>query len=167
MAKLKSSNRASRYISWIIASVAAVLLVAVAGAYFFISSQPIIKSSEIKDVSFPVYSPTKEPKGYELDRSATQLSKDTFSYTFASDSDYDDDIVVTLQPVPSGFDMTKLIGSGTVTTRSTDLGILYDLSTPSKTQYLLKTEKTLIFFTSQDDVSVEEVTSLVDSLVKL
>ena len=165
MAKFKSSSRASRYIRWIV-GVAIVLLVAVAGAYFFISRQPIIKPSEIKDVSFPIYSPTKEPKGYELDRSATQLSKDTFSYTFVSDSD-DDDIVVTLQPVPSGFDMTKLIGSGTVTTRSTDLGILYDLSTPSKTQYLLKTEKTLIFFTSQDDVSVEEVTSLVDSLVKL
>jgi hypothetical protein len=143
-----------------------VLLVAIAGAYFFISRQPIIKPSEIKDVSFPIYSPTKEPKGYELDRSATQLSKDTFSYTFVSDSD-DDDIVVTLQPVPSGFDMTKLVGSGTVTTRSTDLGILYDLSTPSKTQYLLKTEETLIFFTSQDDVSVEQVASLVDSLVKL
>ena len=69
--------------------------------------------------------------------------------------------------MPSGFDMTKLIGSGTVTTRGTDLGILYDLSTPSKTQYLLKTEETLIFFTSQDDVSVEQVASLVDSLVKL
>ena len=165
MAKLKSSNRASKYIRWIVGA-AIVLLVAVAGAYFFISRQPIIKQSEIKDVSFPIYSPTKEPKGYELDRSATQLSKDTFSYTFVSDSD-DDDIVVTLQPVPSGFDMTKLVGSGTVTTRSTDLGILYDLSTPSKTQYLLKTEETLIFFTSQDDVSVEEVTSLVDSLVKL
>ena len=165
MAKFKSSSRASRYIRWIV-GVAIVLLVAVAGAYFFISRQPIIKPSEIKDVSFPIYSPTKEPKGYELDRSATQLSKDTFSYTFVSDSD-DDDIVVTLQPVPSGFDMTKLVGSGTVTTRSTDLGILYDLSTPSKTQYLLKTEETLIFFTSQDDVSVEEVTSLVDSLVKL
>ena len=165
MAKFKSSSRASRYIRWIV-GVAIVLLVAIAGAYFFISRQPIIKQSEIKDVSFPIYSPTKEPKGYELDRSATQLSKDTFSYTFASDSDYDD-IVVTLQPVPSGFDMTKLIGSGTVTTRGTDLGILYDLSTPSKTQYLLKTEETLIFFTSQDDISVEEVTSLVDSLVKL
>ena len=165
MAKLKSSSRASRYIRWIV-GVAIVLLVAIAGAYFFISRQPIIKPSEIKDVSFPIYSPTKEPKGYELDRSATQLSKDTFSYTFVSDSD-DDDIVVTLQPVPSGFDMTKLVGSGTVTTRSTDLGILYDLSTPSKTQYLLKTEETLIFFTSQDDVSVEEVASLVDSLVKL
>lgn len=165
MAKFKSSSRASRYIRWIV-GVAIVLLVAIAGAYFFISRQPIIKQSEIKDVSFPIYSPTKEPKGYELDRSATQLSKDTFSYTFVSDSD-DDDIVVTLQPVPSGFDMTKLVGSGTVTTRSTDLGILYDLSTPSKTQYLLKTEETLIFFTSQDDVSVEEVTSLVDSLVKL
>ena len=165
MAKLKSSNRASRYIRWIV-GVAIVLLVAIAGAYFFISRQPIIKQSEIKDVSFPIYSPTKEPKGYELDRSATQLSKDTFSYTFVSDSD-DDDIVVTLQPVPSGFDMTKLVGSGTVTTRSTDLGILYDLSTPSKTQYLLKTEETLIFFTSQDDVSVEQVASLVDSLVKL
>lgn len=165
MAKFKSSSRASRYIRWIV-GVAIVLLVAIAGAYFFISRQPIIKPSEIKDVSFPIYSPTKEPKGYELDRSATQLSKDTFSYTFVSDSD-DDDIVVTLQPVPSGFDMTKLVGSGTVTTRSTDLGILYDLSTPSKTQYLLKTEETLIFFTSQDDVSVEEVTSLVDSLVKL
>ena len=165
MAKLKSSSRASRYIRWIVGA-AIVLLVAVAGAYFFISRQPIIKPREIKDVSFPIYSPTKEPKGYELDRSATQLSKDTFSYTFVSDSD-DDDIVVTLQPVPSGFDMTKLVGSGTVTTRSTDLGILYDLSTPSKTQYLLKTEETLIFFTSQDDVSVEEVTSLVDSLVKL
>ncbi len=165
MAKFKSSSRASRYIRWIV-GVAIVLLVAIAGAYFFISRQPIIKQSEIKDVSFPIYSPTKEPKGYELDRSATQLSKDTFSYTFVSDSD-DDDIVVTLQPVPSGFDMTKLVGSGTVTTRSTDLGILYDLSTPSKTQYLLKTEETLIFFTSQDDVSVEEVASLVDSLVKL
>ena len=165
MAKLKSSSRASRYIRWIV-GVAIVLLVAIAGAYFFISRQPIIKPSEIKGVSFPIYSPTKEPKGYELDRSATQLSKDTFSYTFVSDSD-DDDIVVTLQPVPSGFDMTKLVGSGTVTTRSTDLGILYDLSTPSKTQYLLKTEETLIFFTSQDDVSVEEVASLVDSLVKL
>ena len=165
MAKFNSSSRASRYIRWIV-GVAIVLLVAIAGAYFFISRQPIIKQSEIKDVSFPIYSPTKEPKGYELDRSATQLSKDTFSYTFVSDSD-DDDIVVTLQPVPSGFDMTKLVGSGTVTTRSTDLGILYDLSTPSKTQYLLKTEETLIFFTSQDDVSVEEVTSLVDSLVKL
>ena len=165
MAKFKSSSRASRYIRWIV-GVAIVLLVAIAGAYFFISRQPIIKPSEIKDVSFPIYSPTKEPKGYELDRSATQLSKDTFSYTFVSDSD-DDDIVVTLQPVPSGFDMTKLVGSGTVTTRSTDLGILYDLSTPSKTQYLLKTEETLIFFTSQDDISVEEVTSLVDSLVKL
>ena len=165
MAKFKSSSRASRYIRWIV-GVAIVLLVAIAGAYFFISRQPIIKQSEIKDVSFPIYSPTKEPKGYELDRSATQLSKDTFSYTFVSDSD-DDDIVVTLQPVPSGFDMTKLIGSGTVTTRGTDLGILYDLSTPSKTQYLLKTEETLIFFTSQDDVGVEQVTSLVDSLVKL
>ena len=165
MAKLKSSSRASRYIRLIVGA-AIVLLVAVAGAYFFISRQPIIKPSEIKDVSFPIYSPTKEPKGYELDRSATQLSKDTFSYTFVSDSD-DDDIVVTLQPVPSGFDMTKLVGSGTVTTRSTDLGILYDLSTPSKTQYLLKTEETLIFFTSQDDISVEEVTSLVDSLVEL
>ena len=165
MAKFKSSSRAPRYIRWIV-GVAIVLLVAIAGAYFFISRQPIIKQSEIKDVSFPIYSPTKEPKGYELDRSATQLSKDTFSYTFVSDSD-DDDIVVTLQPVPSGFDMTKLIGSGTVTTRSTDLGTLYDLSTPGKTQYLLKTEKTLIFFTSQDDVSVEEVTSIVDSLVKL
>ena len=165
MAKFKSSSRASRYIRWIV-GVAIVLLVAIAGAYFFISRQPIIKQSEIKDVSFPIYSPTKEPKGYELDRSATQLSKDTFSYTFVSDSD-DDDIVVTLQPVPSGFDMTKLIGSGTVTTRGTDLGILYDLSTPSKTQYLLKTEETLIFFTSQDDVSVEQVASLVDSLVKL
>ena len=165
MAKFNSSSRASRYIRWIV-GVAIVLLVAIAGAYFFISRQPIIKQSEIKDVSFPIYSPTKEPKGYELDRSATQLSKDTFSYTFVSDSD-DDDIVVTLQPVPSGFDMTKLVGSGTVTTRSTDLGILYDLSTPSKTQYLLKTEETLIFFTSQDDVSVEEVASLVDSLVKL
>ena len=165
MAKFKSSSRASRYIRWIV-GVAIVLLVAIAGAYFFISRQPIIKQSEIKDVSFPIYSPTKEPKGYELDRSATQLSKDTFSYTFVSDSD-DDDIVVTLQPVPSGFDMTKLVGSGTVTTRSTDLGILYDLSTPSKTQYLLKTEETLIFFTSQDDVSVEQVASLVDSLVKL
>ena len=165
MAKFKSFSRASVYIRWIV-GVAIVLLVAIAGAYFFISRQPIIKQSEIKDVSFPIYSPTKEPKGYELDRSATQLSKDTFSYTFVSDSD-DDDIVVTLQPVPSGFDMTKLVGSGTVTTRSTDLGILYDLSTPSKTQYLLKTEETLIFFTSQDDVSVEEVASLVDSLVKL
>ena len=165
MAKFKSSSRASIYIRWIV-GVAIVLLVVIVGAYFFISRQPIIKPSEIKDVSFPIYSPTKEPKGYELDRSATQLSKDTFSYTFVSDSD-DDDIVVTLQPVPSGFDMTKLVGSGTVTTRGTDLGILYDLSTPSKTQYLLKTEETLIFFTSQDDISVEEVASLVDSLVRL
>ena len=70
MAKFKSSSRASRYIRWIV-GVAIVLLVAIAGAYFFISRQPIIKQSEIKDVSFPIYSPTKEPKGYELDRSAT------------------------------------------------------------------------------------------------
>jgi hypothetical protein len=73
---------------------------------------------------------------------------------------------VTVQPQPEGFDMAKLVGSGTVNSSTTPSGTLYDLSTSSGSQYLLNTGDALVFFTSPGSIDKPTIDALAQSLSK-
>ena len=164
MFKLSKSNskRIQKLILFVLVAIAAT-----AGLLFVaLNNRPLIRTSDMQDATFPIYAPTREPDGYKLDQSATKIGPETFSFTF-TDRGGQDDIVVTMQPVPGNFDMAKLIGGGSVTSTTTDLGVLYDLSTSDKAQYLLKTDKTLIFITSASSINIEAIKTLVAGLSRV
>lgn len=142
--------------------------VAAVAVYMVLDSQPIISKQATEGATFPVYVPTKTPAGYVVEPVKTSLTSDMLTYTFVPDSNKDasNEIVVTVQPLPKDFNMTKLIGSGSVTTTTTNNGTLYDLSTSKKSQYLLNTGDALIFFTSAGSIDTLTINSLVADLVK-
>ena len=142
------------------------IIIVVGGAGYLIwNGRSLIDSQITEEASFAVYTPKQAPSGYVLDKNKTKLSKDTLTYVLVNKSN-DKDIIVTVQPIPKNFDMKKLIGSGTVTTTSTPNGALYDLSASGKSQYLLNTGDSLIFFTSTHSIDAAAINTLATDMVK-
>lgn len=150
--------------TWFKYALVAVLVVVGVSIYMTSRSQ-LLDHKLIKEASFPVYTPKQAPSGYSIDQDKTKLTDKALNYTFASDMDKPN-IVVTVQPQPEGFDMTKLVGSGTVNSSTTPNGTLYDLSTSGGSQYLLSAGDALVFFTSPGDIDKSTINFLAQSLSK-
>lgn len=152
------------WIFWVIICVI-VASVSIFGYRKFQASKPMISSQETEKVAFPVYTPRKLDSGYVIDTNKIRASGQSFAYDIRNKNN-DSQITVTVQPVPSGFDMTKMTGNGTVSSTSTKNGALYNLSAGGKNQYLLNTGDALVFFTSQGEISTATINKLADELVK-
>lgn len=149
---------------WIAVSL---LVVAVGGASatIFLHQSPVIDRQITKEATFPVYAPKTLPTDYLVDKTATKLGNGALTYTLAGKNS-DATIVVTVQPLPKNFNMTKLIGNGSMSATTTKNGTLYDLSVMGNGQYLLNTGDALVFFRSNKSIDTEVINALAASLVK-
>lgn len=146
----------------------AALVVTVLGAgvfYIFWNNRSVVDKSVVDQATFTVYTPKSAPSGFSIDSAKTELSGELLTYSFSSEKQ-DKSISVTVQPLPPNFDMQQLIGSGTVTSTSTNNGILYDLSAGGVSKFLLNTGDALIFFTAPGRIDTATVNSLASSLVR-
>lgn len=143
------------------------LLTSIAGVavYYQNSNQPIIDKTVVSKAKFTVYSPSKPPEGYTLAKESVRLDDQTLSYKFVG-NDQNRVITVTVQPLPSNFDMARLIGGGSVPSSVTQNGTLYNLSTKSNSQYLLNTGDSLVFFTSTTPIDSATISHLANSLTR-
>ena len=150
-----------------IIGLAAIGFVAGVGLFsYFLWSSPVIDRSLVKDAEFSVYAPRKAPDGYVLQEDLTRYSSNTLTYGFLSPED-GGKIVVTVQPLPNGFDMTQMTEGGSIDRTNTPQGTLYNLSAGGASKYLLNTGDSLIFLTSDSSISTASINSLVEDLVKL
>ncbi len=149
---------------WIVGAGVGVLVLVVV-VYLVVNNQPVLDKHLATKADFPVYAPKVVPSGYNLDATKTQLSDQSLTYTFTSTAAAKD-IVVTVQPLPKNFDMSKLVGSGSVNSTTTDNGVLYNLSAAGNSQYLLNTGDALIFFTSTGTIDTATINSLVSDLAR-
>lgn len=139
------------------------LLLALAVVAYRWANRPLISHEIVQQATFPVYVPREVPDGYALEGDKTKLDGNMLTYTFAKEAD-GRQIVVTVQPVPEGFDMQKLIGSGSINSISTTVGVLYDLSVGSGSKYLVNTGEVLVFLTSTVRIDTPTATTIVNSL---
>lgn len=158
------TNKKTRRIT--LAVLAGVILL-LGGIWYWYNSQSIIDRQIVNQANFTVYAPKSVPSGYSLQDDKTKVSRSMLTYSFASQSVEDDVIIVTVQPKPASFDMQQLVGSGTVNTTSTPLGLMYNLSVSGHSQYLVDTGSSLIFLTSSTEIDAVTVNKLVNDLVKL
>ena len=143
-----------------------VIVIAIAVGGYIWWSTPVIDKALVADASFSVYAPRKAPSGYVIQESRTRLSSDTLTYAFR-DAQANRDIVVTVQPLPSGFDMTQMTEGGSIDRITTSSGVLYNLSAGGASKYLLSTGDSLIFLTSSTAIDTATISSIADDLVKL
>ncbi len=152
----------NRLLKWGLIGLFVVIAIGFAG-YLFWTSQPIVEKRIIDKADFPVYLPNKLPEGLTLQRDQTQASKDMLSFVLYS-SKTDQDIAVTVQPRPEGFNMQQMIGSGSVKSRAISVGIFYDLSANGSNKYLVDTGESLIFITTSEVIDEATIGRLADSL---
>ncbi len=135
------------------------------GAIFFFHRPPVIDRDIVKEAAFPVYTPKTLPTDYLVDESETKLGNGALTYTLVNKNN-NATIAVTVQPLPKNFNMTKLIGNGSVSATTTKNGTLYDLSVMGNGQYLLNTGDALVFFRSSKSIDTEVINTLAANLVK-
>lgn len=141
------------------------LVLLAAAIWYWYDKQPIIDRDTISSADFTVYVPSKAPAGYTLREEQTSLSNGILTYGFQDESS-DSDIIVTVQTKPSGFDMSQLSKDGSITSSSTSVGQLYNLSVGNSSQYLLDTGDSLLYITSPNNIDTSTVNSLANSLSK-
>lgn len=158
----RSFSRRARW--WLAVSAVAVVLVVI-GAIYLAISQPLIDRKVVADAGFAVYVPSKLPSGYHVDRSATVLGGNTLTYVLNA-ADSGKSITLTVQPMPRGFDISKMVDKVSIQSTATTSGIMYNLSSGESTQYLLDAGDTLVFITSPTKIDTATIGALVNSLVK-
>lgn len=129
------------------------------------SRHTVIDRAITKEATFPVYVPKRLPTAYDVKPSETKLGNGALTYTLAA-HDTQAEIVITVQPLPENFNMTKLIGNGSISATTTKNGTLYDLSVAGNGQYLLNTGDALVFFRSSKEIDAETIHSLAENLTK-
>lgn len=159
----KRSDRIKKPVYSIVVLLVLTLSISASVVVYWWLNRPLIDKSIVKDATFPVYIPKEAPEGYKLDSGQTKLDSDMLVYEFVS-QDHGGRVVVTVQPMPTSFDMQKLIGSGSVSSTSTELGALYDLSVSSNSKFLLDTGDTLVFLTSDRRIETSTITAIANNL---
>lgn len=161
----KKTGRQKRKIWGVIIGVAVIVLGLSVGAVKFFHHPTLIDSTIVREAAFPVYTPTTIPHGYLVDKTETKLGNGALTYTLVNDTT-NQTIVVTVQPQPKNFNMTKLIGNSSVGATATKNGTLYDLSVMGNGQYLLNTGDALVFFRSSKSIDTEVINALATSLAR-
>ncbi len=161
------SNRLTkRTIRWIVVSaIAAIILVGVAVGYNIWTNQSVIERQIIREADFPVYAPRSAPDGFIVSQEETRLGGGVLSYVMTNEAT-DKDIIVTIQPRPSDFDMSQMTKGGSVESVATQNGTIYNLSAAGSARFLLNTDDTLVFLTSSENVEIVTITTLVNSMVR-
>ncbi len=167
LAKKKRKHAGKTKKLYVIAG-ATVLLAIIGGVYAYNTAfnQPILDSAVVAQATFPVYAPSTLPEGYTVKKDATNINNGVLIYTLANEK-ANSAITVTVQPWPTGFNMSKMVEGGSINGTSVKVGTLYNLSTESSTKYLLDMGSTLIFLTSPKKVDASTIRSLADSLEKV
>lgn len=174
-ADLEASEKPPIVVRWLatkksrrimLAVLAGVILLAGTSWYWY-SNQSVVDRQLVSEANFTVYAPKAAPAGYRVDDKRTVLRNGVLSYGFVDESSPAKNITVTVQAKPSGFDMVKMTGGGSVSSRAVDAGTLYDLSAGGSSQFLLDSGEGLIFITSADSIDNSTVNSLANSLVRL
>lgn len=156
----------SRRLLWLLVGAIVVVGAIGAGIYYYIATSPAISRSVVNEAEFSVYAPNHAPSGFHVDDDRTNLSDTMLSYVFVGQSD-EREITVTVQPTPAGFDMSQLIGSGSINSTTTSNGTLYDLSAGGTSRHLLNTGDALVFLTSAQNIDTTTINQLAQSLRKL
>lgn len=153
---------------YIVVGAGILLLVLLGGLYIYrtVVDRPILDPAITSRADFPVYAPSALPSGYNVKDDSTSINKGVLVYTIESEK-ADPAITITVQPWPTGFDMSKLVEGGSVSGTAVNVGTLYNLSTENSTKYLLNMGSTLIFLTSPQKVDTGIIHALVNSLEKV
>lgn len=142
-----------------------VLVAAGTLGYLFLEKYPAspLPESVVAQADFPVFFPSPMPEGYSLKDSGVDGSSNAVFFTLR-DTQNNSDVVITMQPIPAGFDAAKIIGNSPIPTTLLENGSLYNLSVGGSTKYMLVGDKTLFFITSVTTVSTKDITTIINSL---
>ncbi len=154
-----------RYVSdvrWWLGAAGVLIFASISIAWFLLSRPPAIIDSAITEkVSYKVYAPSKLPSGYRLNDQGAE-SGGVISYSMQQgDSTL---VIVTLQAAPAGFNMASMVGDSKISSTSTDLGDMYDMSVAGTSRFLVNTGGTLLFVTSPERLETNFVRDLVNSM---
>lgn len=120
-------------------------------------------ASYAQKTNFPLYYPTFIPDGYALADNSVKASPQLVSYTLSAQGK--PSVTVTLQPVPSGFDASAIIGKNPIPTQGIPIGSLYDISTGQQSKYFVTTGNgTLVFINSSGKAKKSFINALAQSL---
>lgn len=134
-------------------------------AYYYWSKRTVLDEQIVKETGFTVYAPKDPPAGYELNEDSVKSDSGTVSYVFDGVLT-DKSITVTVQPKPSGFNMSQMIDKGSIQSKAVASGTLYDLSAGGTSQHLLDTGDSLVFMTSSESIDTATINALAEDLVK-
>lgn len=148
-----------------VAGVAILIMTAVSAVIYFWPDEPVLDRSLVADVDFSVYTPRKLPEGYRVDEPRTSIDEGMLTYAFVTKESQN--ITVTVQPIPENFDMSQIVGGGSITTTLLQSGTLYNLSAGKGIKYLLHTGDSLVFITSKDNIDASTVSALASSMTKI
>lgn len=147
--------------------IAALLLVVIAGCtalFLFNQNQSIVDAATVSKVNYDVYVPEQIPDEYKLEGKASE-SNGIISYSI--DKKNGKKVTFTLQQLPAGFDMTKMIGDSKMKAIDTELGSMYDMSAGGSSRFMISTGSTLIFITSSINLESNFVRDLVNTMRKI
>ena len=133
--------------------------------YFIMRPQPLLDPALVGKVNFPVYAPKTLPNGYTLKKDSQQVNQGVFVYEL--DGPAQQTIAVTLHSSPDGFDMTKMMEGGSISSTATPVGPMYNLSAGGTSKYLLDVGSELIFLTSPTKIDTATINALASSLAKV
>ncbi len=142
-----------------------IIVAVAAGSWWLIalrSSSPFsagIKSS----VSFALYYPTTEPKGYRLDPSSIINSRGTVFYNVTASSGKPP-IKVSQQQIPKNFDPKVLFGHNPLPSTISPIGTVYDLSSKDQSRYMVTASDSLIFISSTGKISGSDLQLLIKGM---
>lgn len=148
-----------------IVGVISVLIMGVAIGYYAWTTRPLIDRQTLREVDFPVYAPSRTLSGYRLDSNQTQVTDDVLTYAM-KDQSGGNEITISVQAKPSGFDMSKLTKGGSISSTAVKSGTVYNLSAGGVSKYLLDSGDALIFLTSSQHISTETIHALADSFTR-
>lgn len=156
-------DKPARKKKWLATAIVVLLIVVAAVGvliYTHRSSSPL--SAYARQISFPLYYPSKLPDSYYLNAKTISLSSDLVFYELNSTSQKPA-LVITQQSMPDGFDAKKLVGEK-ASALAVPVGTLYDISAGKQSKYMLTTGTTLVFISTLKKVDASAVNALASSL---
>lgn len=133
------------------------------GSWWFLGRTHNPIPSEIRNsVSFPLYYPTAEPRGYALNTTSFRNSGGTIFYDLSGSGGHS--IIVSQQAPPKNFDPKEMFAHNPLPTTISSLGTIYDLSYKNQSRYMLVATNSLVFISSTPKISNAQLKQIIDGL---
>jgi hypothetical protein len=118
----------------------------------------------VQSANFPIYYPSPVPQGYSYDPDRTTASTGLLIYRLKNNANKAP-LTLTLQPVPKGFNVSKVFDPKVTPATSVPVGNEYNLGIGQESKYVIITDDgTLIFITSSTKIPGSTLHSLVNNL---